>query len=537
MGAVGLVLLIACANTAGLAIARDTSRRKEVAVRLALGAARLRLLRQFVTESLLLAALGRAAGLLLAVAGTRLLVAIFPNDVANLNIPKVTAIPIDHGVFVFAAAITLLTGFLFGIVPALRATRVEAGDAMKETARGGTASRRSNRARSAIVVLELALSLMLLTAAGLVVASFERVVGADLGFQPNHVLSLEIRLPPDRYPYTNQEKRRNFVKEVVRKMNTLPGVKTAAATNYLPLSGFWGTLDFLKRGQARPTEGQAPSADNRIITPGYLRTMGIPLLRGRDFTDLDRAGGAQVALINQTFASEYFKDRDPVGQELNLGAADPPDWWRIVGVIGDVKAFGQDQPTHADIYTPFDQQPFPLVAFTLRTETDPAAMVKTAQHALWSVDPDLPVERAIPMDELASQTLALRRASSVLIAGFAALALLLACIGIYGVMAYAVAQRTQEIGLRMALGAQRADVMRLVLGFGFRLTLAGVALGLVGALATTRLLAGLLFQVSAINPLVFSSTAALLAAVAILASYLPARRAASIDPMHALRTE
>lgn len=537
MGAVGLVLLIACANTAGLALVRDAARRKEVAVRLALGAARLRLLRQFVTESLLLAAMGGVAGLMFALAGMRLLVALFPNDVMNLRIPRVTAIPVDRGVFLFAFAVTLLTGFLCGIIPALKAARADAIDAMQEQGRGTTASRRSNRLRTAIIVTELALSLMLLTGAGLVVASFRRVVGADLGFQPAHVLSLQIFLPADRYSSRNPEKKRAFVAEVVSRMSALPGVTSAAATNYLPLSGFWGTVDFLPRGQAPPREGQNPSADNRVITPGYLRTMGIPLLRGRAFTEADRAGGAQVAMINRTLARQYFRNTDPVGQELNLGAGDKPDWWTIVGVTGDVKAFGQDQPAHADIYTPFEQQPYPIVAFTLRTVTDPAAMVTTAEQALWSIDPDMPVFRAITMDALASQTLALRRASSVLISGFALLALVLASIGIYGVMAYSVAQRTQEIGVRMAIGAQRTDVQRLVVGLGCRLTLTGGVIGVAGALASTRLLTSLLYEVSAMNPLIFSLTAALLGAIGILASYLPARRAASIDPMQALRTE
>ncbi len=274
-----------------------------------------------------------------------------------------------------------------------------------------------------------------------------------------------------------------------------------------------------------------------MITPGYLGTMGIPLVRGRTFTDADRAGGLHVAMINQTLAREHFAGQDPVGEELNLGSADKPDWWRIVGVTGDVKAFGQDQPTHADIYRPFAQQPFPILAFTLRTNTNPASMVKAAEQALWSIDPDLPVFKAIPMDLLASQTLAIRRASSTLISAFALLALALACIGIYGVMAYAVAQRTREIGVRMALGAQRGDVLRMMMGMGARLTLLGIVLGLAGALVCARLLASLLFEVSAINPLVFSLAAALLAVVAMTASWLPARTAASVDPIRALRTE
>jgi putative ABC transport system permease protein len=537
MGAVGLVLLIACANTAGLALARNAERQKEIAVRLALGATRRRLLRQFATESLLLAVIGGTGGVMLSSVGTHFLLRLFPNEVANLDIPKVTEIPMDRGVFLFALAITLLTAFLFGIVPVLRAMRTEAGAAMKDSARGTTTTRRSNRSRSAVVVSEVALSLMLLTGAGLVVASFQKVIDADLGFQPDHVLSLQLFLPQDRYPRSDSTKRRQFVEEVEKRLSALPGVKSAGTTNFLPLSGFWGTTSFLLRGQAPPKEGQAPEADNRVITPGYLRTMGLPLLRGRNFTDADRAGGLQVAMINQTLAKLFFRDKDPVGEELNLGTANKPDWWQIVGVTGDVKAFGQDQPTHSDIYRPFDQLPFPLVAFTLRTETDPASMVKSAEQAMWSVDPNLAVLKAIPMDLLASQTLAVRRASSALISAFAVLALVLACIGIYGAMAYAVTQRRQEIGVRMALGARRGHVLRMMMGLGVRLTLLGVVIGLVSAFALTRLMASLLFEVSAINPLIFSTAALVLVAVAMAASYLPARRAASTDPMHALRTE
>ena len=537
MAAVTLVLLIACANTAGLALARDAERQKEIAVRLALGATRLRLLRQFVTESLVLAVIGGAIGLPLAFAGTHFLLMLFPNDVANLDIPKLTQIPMDRGVFLFAFAITLLTAVLSGIAPVLKAMRTRADSAMTDNARGSTASRRSNRSRNAIVISEVALSLILLTAAGLVVASFERVVNADLGFQPDHVLSLEVLLPANRYPQADQTKMRVFVREVTRRLNTLPGVKPAGATDYLPLSGFWGITSFLRRGEAPPKQGQEPEADDRAITPGYLRAMGIPLIRGRNFTEDDRAGSQQVVMVNQTFATQFYKGKDPVGEELNLGTADKPDWWRIVGIVGDVKAFGQDQPTHADIYRPFDQHPVPLVAFTIRTETNPEAMTKAAEQTLWSVDPDLPVFKAISMDVLADQSRAVRRASSVLVSAFAVLALLLACIGIYGVMAYSVTQRTQEIGVRMALGARRADVLRLILGLGLRLTTIGVLIGLVGAFVSTRLMASLLFEISAASPLALCLPAALLVAVTVLAAYLPARRAASIDPMRALRAE
>jgi putative ABC transport system permease protein len=537
MGAVGLVLLIACANTAGLALARNAERQKEIAVRLALGATRRRLLRQFVTESLLLAGSGGAAGMLLALAGTRFLLRLFPNDVENLNIPKVSNIPIDPGVLAFAFAVTLLTAFLFGIAPVLKGLRTEASAAMKESARGSTTTRSSNRSRNAVVVSEIALSLMLLTGAVLVVASLQKVIHSDLGFQPYHVLSLQVFLPPDRYPSTDPTKRRQFVDEVEKRLSALPGVKSAGAINFLPLSGFWGRTSFLLRGQALVKQGQAPEADNRIVTPGYLQAMELPLLRGRNFRDADRAGGQQVAMINQTLARQYFKDKDPVGEELNLGTADKPDWWQIVGVTGDVKAFGQDQLTHPDIYRPFAQLPFPLIAFTLRTNTDPASMVKIAEEAMWSVDPNLPVLKAIPMDSLASQTLAVRRASSALISSFAVLALVLACIGIYGVMAYAAAQRNREIGVRMALGAQRGQVALMMMGLGVRLTLLGVAIGLAGALALTRLMTSLLFEISPMNPLIYLLAAFVLFAVAMAASYLPARRAASINPVQALRTE
>jgi putative ABC transport system permease protein len=388
-----------------------------------------------------------------------------------------------------------------------------------------------------VVISEIALSLILLTAAGLVVASFQRVVNSDLGFQPDHLLSLEVFLPPNRYSRSDTTKTRALVSEVTRRLNALPGVKSAGATDFLPLSGFWGTTSFLLRGQTPPKAGQEPEADDRAMTPDYLRTMDIPLLRGRSFTEDDRAGRQQVAIINQTFAKQFFKEKDPIGEEMNLGSAEKPDWWRIVGVIGDVKAFGQDQPTHADIYRPFDQRPMSIVAFTIRTQIAPEAMMKTAEQALWSVDPDLPVFKAISMDVLADQSRAVRRASSVLVSAFAVLALVLACIGIYGVMAYSVTQRTQEIGVRMALGARRADVLRLIMGFGLRLTIIGVLIGSVCSFISARLMTSLLFEINAANPLALLLPAAVLILVIVLAAYMPARRAASIDPMRALRAE
>lgn len=535
MGAVGLVLLIACANTAGLALARDAERQKEVAVRLALGATRFRLLRQFLTESLALALIGGTAGLLVAFEGSRLLLRIFPNDVANLNIPKLTHIPMNAGVFLFALAATMLTAILCGTAPVFKAMHVDAG--IKESGRGATANRRSGRSRSVMVVFEVALALMLLSGAGLVVASFRKVVNVNLGFQPDHVLSLQLFLPPNRYPRSDDSKRARFVEEVVTRLRALPGVRSAGATNFLPLSGFWGTTNFLLPGQTPSGEDQEPQADNRAITPDYLQTMGIPLLRGRNLNADDQAGGLHVALINQAFARKYFADRDPLGESLNLGSVAAPDRWKIVGIVGDVLAFGQDQPIHADIYRPFAQHPFSVVSFVIRSGTDPASMVPAAEKALWSVDPELPVFRAVPLNVLARQTLAIRRASSALFSAFAALALLLACIGIYGLAAYAVVQRTKEIGVRMALGAQRSDVVRMIMGMGARLTLIGVAIGLSGALAAAQFLRSLLFGIGPMNVWIFALSIVLLVAVSLAASWLPAKRASSFDPMQALRTE
>jgi predicted permease len=535
MGAVILLLLIACANAAGLALARDAGRQKEIALRVALGAKRWRILRQFMTESLLLAFLAGAAGIVLATAGARFLLTLFPNDVANLNIPKVTEIPMDRGVFLFAIIVTLLTALLSGIVPVLRAMRTDADIAIKDMVRGNT--RGVDRSRSAILIAEIAVSLILLAGAGLVLKSFQKVVNTDLGFQPEHLLSMQVFLPPDRYSSDNSQARRGFVNELVRRLNTLPGVKSAAAINFLPLSGFWGTTNFLLRGQAPPRTGDGPEADNRIITPEYLHTMNIRLLRGRTFTEGDRAGGLQVAMINQTMAKQYFKDRDPIGEELNLGTTNKPEWWRIVGVTDDVKSFGQDQPTHADIYRPFDQIPFPIVAFTVRTETDPVSIVKSAEQTVWDVDPILPVLDPIPMDQLAKQTLGVRRASSVLISSFALLALILSCIGIYGVIAYTVTQRTREIGVRMALGAQRMDVVRMIMGSGILLTSAGVIIGLIGGAVASRFLVSLLYGIKPSDPLTLASVSLLLTAVALVASFIPARRAAKLDPAVALRHE
>jgi len=537
LGAVGFVLLIGCANVASLLLARATTRHKEIAACAALGASRGRLLRQFLTESLLLSLAGGALGIALAVWCTKFLVSIFPNDIANLSIPRVENIPINLPVLFFALAATIFTGVLFGVAPAMQSARANAADILKESGRGATPGSRSARLRRFLVVGEIALSLVLLAGAGLLIESFERVVHGSLGFQPDHVLGVEVFLATNRYPENQPDKQRAFVRDVLRQMQSLPSVQFIGAASTLPLTGFWGETDFVVEGQAPPKPGESPSADNRFVTPGYFSTMRIPLLRGRSFTDADRDGSRHVAIVDETLARRYLGGSSAVGKRLNLGPQEKPDWWEVVGEVGNVKAFGLERPDLPTLYRPYDQSPVGLIAFTIRTAGDPAELINSAEQAVWDVDKDQPVFQALPMSTLADQSVALRRVSTMLLAGFAALALVLAAVGIYGVMAYSVAQRTHEIGTRMALGAEPRDILRLVLGQGARLTALGVTLGVFAAFVLTRFMASILFDVSASNPATFAAVAILLTSIALAACYIPARRAMRIDPMAALRYE
>jgi putative ABC transport system permease protein len=319
-------------------------------------------------------------------------------------------------------------------------------------------------------------------------------------------------------------------------MKSLPGVQSVGATNTLPLGGFWGEADFLVEGRPLPKPGETPTADNRFMTPGYFSTMRVSLLRGRDFTDADRDGSRRVAIVDETLARKFLGG-SAVGKRLNLGTPEKPEWWEVAGEVDNVKAFGLEQPELPTLYRPLAQHPWPLLAFTIRTAGDPTALLKSAEQAVWDVDKDQPVLRVIPMNALAAQSVALRRVSTLLLAGFAMLALVLAAVGIYGVMAYSVARRTHEIGTRMALGAQPGDVLRLVLGQGARLAIIGVGIGVIAALVLTRFMASILFGVSASDPLTFAGVAILLTLVALAACYFPARRAMRIDPMVALRYE
>jgi len=536
-GAVAFVMLIVCVNVASLLLARAASRRTEISVRVAIGASRLRLLQQFLIESLLLSLLGGALGVLLALWCSHFLVALFPNGVANLSIPRVESIPVNGPVLWFALGITLLTGLLFGGIPALQSSRVSGNDALKESGRGLAGTSKSTRVRRVLVVSEIALSLVLLTGAGLMVESFRHVYRVDLGFRPEKVVGLEVFLPPNRYPGNQPQARAGFVNNVLNRLSTLPGVQSAGATNFLPLTGFWGSTDFKIAGRVLQKDAPKPNADNRLVSPGYFSTMGIALRGGRAFSEQDRFGSQKVAIVNATLAHRYFGSENPIGKVLEVGDPGHQDGWQIVGLVSDVKAFGPEEATHAELYRPLDQLPFPLLGFAVRATGDPAALLKAAEQAIWDVDKDQPVFDAMPMAQLAAQAVTLRRISTILLASFAALALVLAAIGLYGVMAYSVAQRTHEIGLRMAVGALRSDVLRLVIRQAMGLVIIGEAGGLVAALILMRIVSGLLYGVSPSDPWIIFAATAVLALVAFAASYIPAQRATMVDPMVALRYE
>jgi len=537
LGAVGLVLLIACVNVAGLLLARTAARSRELAVRSALGASRARLVRQLITESIVLASAGGAAGLLLAFAATGCLLKIFPNNIANLSIPTVDAIPLDGRVLAFTLAATLLTGVLFGLFPALVGMRPGANERLKQAGRGSGAGAGERRARSLLVVGEISLAFVLLIGAGLFVRGFLRLLDSSLGFQPDRVLALELFLSPAKYKPQQPEKVRAFVDQALANLRATPGVVSAGAINFLPLTGFWGSQEFRIEGRPAPEKGRVPTADNRVVAPDYFRSMGVTLLRGRDFTAQDGPGSPHVVIVSAALAQRYWPGADPIGRRINLDDDGKPNWCEIIGVASDVHSFGLEETLHDDLYRPFSQVWFPIVAFTVKTTGDPEKITAAAKSAIWKLDSSQPFYKVMTMDALAAESTALRRVSTLLLSAFSALALILAAVGIYGVLSYSVAQRTHEIGIRTALGANPGEILRLVLGEGLRITLAGIGFGLAGALALSQLVSSMLFGIGARDPFTFAAVAAISAAVAFAACYLPARRAARVDPLVALRYE
>jgi putative ABC transport system permease protein len=525
LGAVGFVLLIACANIANLLLARGSSRGREIAVRVALGAGRRRIIRQLLTESLLLAALGGAAGLLLGVWGVDALVAMAPD-----NAPRVSEIGLDVTVFGFAAVLTVVTGVLFGLAPALQFSRTDITDALKDAARGSS-SASGQTLRRGLIVAEIALALMLLTGGGLLLQTFVKLQSADLGFNPENVLTGFVN--PPRTSYDTMAKHRVFYDQVLEKAAAIPGVEKAALASVLPLSGD-NDVSFRIEGRPDPqSRSETPVTWYRQVSAGYFDTMGMTLRRGQPFVDRDPAPSV---IVNETFVRTYFRDEEPLGRRMRFGSSASAPWFTIIGIVGDAKVRGARESTRVETFVPYWQLTEPGMYVVLKG-TSVTRFTSPLREAVSSIDRNVPVSGIVTLSEIVGDSIDQPRFIAVLAVAFAVLALTLAAIGIYGVMAYAVSQRTTEIGVRMALGASPAEVFRLVLGDGVRVALLGVVLGLVGSFVVARSLTTLLFGVAPQDPATFAVTAGALLVVAALASFLPARRATRVDPMVALRRD
>ncbi|HEX7314425.1 MAG TPA: ABC transporter permease [Pyrinomonadaceae bacterium] len=534
LGAVGFVLLIACTNVANLLLARAAARRKEVAVRAALGASRWRVVRQLLTESVLLSLAGGAAGLVLALWGVDALVALIP--AAQLTqMPYLQSLSLNRDVLLFATGLSLLTGVLFGLTPALSAARADLQGALKEGGRN-TVSRGGRRLRDLLVVAEVALALVLLVGAGLLMKSLVVMLRVDPGFDTRNLLTLRVALPPARYGEDAQAAR--FYDEVLRRVSTVPGVRGAALTSNLPLAGDGGTGTPQVVGRQTPAS-ELTEAHLRTVSANYFEVLGVPLVQGRAFAERDDAAAPPVLLVNKTYAERVFPGQDPVGQRATFKFTGDTQF-EIVGVVGDEKVTSLDARTTPVIYFHARQGPDSSAALVVRTEAaDPLTLASAVRGEVRALDPEVPVFAVQTLEQMVAGSRAafMRRYPAYLTGVFACVALLLALVGIYGVVSYSVTQRTHEIAVRLALGARGRDVLRLVLGHGLLLALGGIALGALGALALTRLISGLLFGVSAADPVVYGLVALLLAAVALLACLVPARRAMKVDPMVALRYE
>jgi predicted permease len=527
LGAVGLVLLIACANVANLSLARAESRGREIAVRAAIGAGRTRVVKQLLTESIVLAIFGGVAGLALAYAGTKAILA----GIGSL-LPRATEVSVDWQVLIFTILVTLLAGLLVGLVPASQALRVDLLSTLKEGGLKGLAGLSRQRFRAALVVAEVALSLMLVIGAGLLLNSFWRLLHVDAGFSQEKVLTARVSLPASKYE--TQQRRAAFFAELADDIQRMPGVEAVAAIEGLPLTWFHGTTVTVP---GRPDEDY--QLQRRHLTPGYFRALGIPLLAGRDVREADGADAPRVIVVNETFARRIFPGDNAVGKHITWGGPTQVEDLEIVGVVGNVRAFGLDEEVQPTMYLPNPQiqTPESMCLVIRTTAADPLSLIPDVRQAVWRLDADLPLHQVATMEQIMSDSLASDRAWLLLLGIFAALALLLAAVGIYGLLSYTMSLRTQELGIRMAMGAGRSAVLGLVIRQGMTLVLIGLALGTVAALALSRVLAALLFQVSATDPATFTVVALFIVAVALPACYLPARRAATVDPVTALRYE
>ena len=532
-GAVGFVLLIVCANVASLLLGRASARHREIGIRVALGAGRTRILRQLLTESSLLALLGCAFGLLFARWGILALKLLSPP-----HIPRMDEIQINNPVLVFSVAISLLAAFIFGVLPALQVTRDDVNDSLNEGARESAGAARLS-ARNLLVILETALGVVVVIGAGLLLRSFLILERVPLGFQTQGVLTF--RVIPRGERYSQLAKRTAFYQQAVERIEALPGVRSAAAVSFIPLTNVRGSKGFSIEGGVPPAAGEIPMAGYDAVTPGYFESLQIPLHSGRDFSWRDTPQAQRVVVINEAMSRTYWPGEDPLGKRIKLGAPDDPlPWWTIAAVVGDIREFDVLTAPRPTLYLPVsqaDDSNYVLRDWVVRASGDPLTIASSIRAAMREVDPDLPVSRLRSLEQVRNISVAPQRFNLSLFGLFAALALVLAAVGIYGVMAYSVAQRTREIGIRMALGAQRRDVVKLVLGQGVRHVALGVFLGLAGAFALTRLMSSLLYGVRPTDPITFAGVTLILAGVALLACYLPARKAMRVDPMVALRYE
>jgi putative ABC transport system permease protein len=530
-GAVALVLLIACANVANLLLVRAAAREREMAVRMALGASRRRLIRQLLTESVLLSLIGGVAGLLLARWSLRALITL-----SAAIFPRVAAASMNGTVLAFTMLISLGTGIIFGLAPAAQSSGDVKHDSLKEGGRTSTAASVSQRLRHSLIVAELALSLVLLNGAGLLLKSFLRLQSVDAGFRPDHLLTMRISLPEAKY--SRPEQVRAFFRDVLDRVSKLPGVQAAGAVSALPLSGSGSSGTTTMDTHAVPPDAASPEADWRVVTPGYFQAMGIALIGGRYFDDRDNDQSPPVAVVDETLAKTYWPNEEAVGKRLHLGGTgSTAPWMTVVGVVRHVRYHTLEAQSRVEVYWPEAQRAAQSLSLAIRTASDPHSLAATVQKEVRAVDPEQPVFQVRTLEELLEGSMARRRLSTLLLSIFAGAALLLAAVGIYGIMAYWVNQRSHEIGIRMALGARQQDVLRLVVGQGVLLTLVGVGLGMGGAFGLTRLMSNMLYGVRPSDPLTFAAGALLLMGVAILASYIPARRATKVDPMVALRYE
>jgi putative ABC transport system permease protein len=535
-GAVGFVLLIACANVANLLLARAASSESELAVRVALGAGRGRLVRQLLTEYLMLAAAGGGFGLLVAVWGVAFLTGLAPQ-----GIPRLDAVRVDGTVIAFTLSLAVVTGLVFGLIPAVQSTRGLAG-ALKESGRGAVSSRGGTRIRAGLVVVELALALMLLVGAGLLMRSFVRLQAVDAGFRPESALAFDLSLPDSRYGEDPQLVA--FFDHLLPKLSALPGVRSAGAVMGLPLSGTQFDISFSIAGRPPVRPADEPSMEIRVASPAYFSTLGIPIKRGRGFIDRDTASSPRVVLITESAARRYFPNEDPIGKKITLGwgkrdkkGVRTSAGGEVVGIVGDVKDAGLSEPDPPQLYMPLRQWPIGSMSIVVKTASAPASLTEAIRTQVYSVDPTVPVSNVRTLDEVVSRSISQPRFYMLLLGVFAVLALTLAAIGIFGVLSYAVSQRTREIGIRMALGAQGRTVVGLVVRQAMTLVAIGLAAGTIAARFLSQTLTKMLFGVGPTDPATFAAVAVLLAAVALLASYLPARRATRVDPIVALRAE